>query len=146
MRSAPRRRLLLVEAARLVRDVLYDRLVDAGFDVDTARTSTEAVERLTDQRYAAIVTDCVLPNLAPIDWLGAIRGVAPDTPLVLYSGIVVPDDLQHLACDWGAAAVLEKPFAPAELRGDGAERGLDTARPGTAPVTAARRREEIPKT
>jgi DNA-binding response OmpR family regulator len=83
--------------------------------VDTAQTATEAVEKLATRRYAAIVTDCVLPDLAPLDWLAAVRRAAPDTSLVLYSGTIVVDELHGLARDWGAAAVLEKPFKPAQL-------------------------------
>jgi DNA-binding response OmpR family regulator len=76
--------------------------------VDTAQTATEAMELLAGRRYAAIVADCVLPDLPPLDWLAALRGAAPGMPLVVYSGPVVLDDLPHLARDWGVAAVLEK--------------------------------------
>jgi DNA-binding response OmpR family regulator len=105
----------LVEDTRLVREVLAESLAQADFDVDTAETVTEAMERLSAGHYVAIVADGVLPDLSPMDWLAAIRGAAPDTPLVLYSGTLAFEDLQQLARQWGVAALLEKPFAPAEL-------------------------------
>jgi DNA-binding response OmpR family regulator len=111
----PALRLLLVEDARLVREALSESLVAAGFAVDPASTAAEAVEWLSTRRYAAIVADCVLPDLSPSDWLAAIRGAAPATPVVLYSGALTLHDLQPLAHDWEVAAVLEKPFAPAAL-------------------------------
>jgi DNA-binding response OmpR family regulator len=111
----PRRRLLLVEDARLVREVLSESLTQADFHVDTAGTATEAMEWLSIRRYAAIVADGILPDLSPMDWLAAIRGAAPETPIVLYSGTVALEDLQQLARQWEVAAVLEKPFTPAEL-------------------------------
>jgi DNA-binding response OmpR family regulator len=113
--SEPRPRLLLVEDDDAVREVLCESLEQAGFAVDTAQTAAEGVEKLATRRYAAIATDCVLPDLAPLDWLAALRGSAPVIPLVLYSGSVASDDLQLLGRDWGAAAVLEKPFKPTAL-------------------------------
>jgi DNA-binding response OmpR family regulator len=113
--TAPRPRLLLVEDTAAVLDFVRESLVGAGFEVDTAQTATEAVERLTERRYAAIVSDCVLPDLPPLEWLAAARGAAPATPLVVYSGAVHLDELQRLARAWRVAAVLAKPFAPAQL-------------------------------
>ncbi len=113
--TEPVPRLLVVDNTGLVRDVLWEILEHAGFALDTAQTASEAVERLTTRRYAAIVADCLLPDLLPLDWLAAARGTAPGTPPVLCSGIIVLPDLQVLARDWRAAAVLEKPFEPAEL-------------------------------
>jgi DNA-binding response OmpR family regulator len=110
-----RHRLLLVEDAASVLNVFREALGHAGFDVDTARSATEAVDRLGTCAYAAIVTDCVLSDLAPLDWLAALRGAAPTTPLVLYSVTDVLESLKGHARDWGAVATLEKPVKPAEL-------------------------------
>jgi DNA-binding response OmpR family regulator len=113
--TAPRPRLLLVEDTAPVLDVMRESLVDVGFDVDTAKTATEAVERLGERRYAAILSDCVLPDLPPLEWLAVARRVVPATPLVIYSGAVHLAELQELARAWRVAAVLAKPFSPAQL-------------------------------
>ncbi len=94
---------------------MRDALWRAGFDVESASMATEAVELLASRRYAAIVADCFLPDLAPLDWLAALRGVAPKTPLVIYSGSLRLEELRRQARDFGAVAVLEKPFSPAQL-------------------------------
>jgi DNA-binding response OmpR family regulator len=111
----PEPRLLLVEDARPVREALSESLTAAGFEVDTAETATRALEWLSTRRYAAIVADWVLPDLSPSDWLATIRGAAPTTPVVLYSGAIAPDDLQQFARSWKVAAVLTKPFPLAQL-------------------------------
>jgi DNA-binding response OmpR family regulator len=111
----PRPRILLVEDNPDVRDVVRESLQDGGFEVDAAHTATEAFERLTVGQYAAILSDCVLPDLPPLEWLAVARSVAPVTPLVVYSGAVHLDELRELASDWGVAAVLAKPFSPSQL-------------------------------
>jgi hypothetical protein len=50
-----------------------------------------------------------------MDWLAAVRGAAPATPLVIYSGMVHIDALRRLAHTWDVVAVLARPFSPADL-------------------------------
>jgi DNA-binding response OmpR family regulator len=106
---------LLVEDTAAVRDLVRESFEGAGFEVDTAQTATEGAERLAARGYAAILSDCVLPDLPPLEWLAVARGAAPTTPLVVYSGAVHLDELKGLAREWRVAAVLAKPFSPAQL-------------------------------
>ena len=110
-----RPRILIVEDRIALLDLVRETFEAAGFEVDTAQTATEAAERLTARRYAAILSDCVLPDLPPPEWLAVARGAAPTTPLVVYSGAVHLDELEGLAREWRVAAVLAKPFSPAQL-------------------------------
>ncbi len=111
--SAPA--ILLVEDEAPIRGALRDALRRAGFDVDTAPTGADALQRLGERPYAVIAADCFLPDIGAPDWIAAIRGMRPEIPLVLFSGAVGIDALRRLARGWRASAVLEKPFAPAQL-------------------------------
>ena len=108
-------RILLVEDTAAVLDLVRESLEGAGFEVDAAKTATAGTERLAGRRYAAILSDCVLPDLPPLEWLAVARGAAPATPLVVYSGAVHLDELQELAREWRVAAVVAKPFSSAQL-------------------------------
>jgi DNA-binding response OmpR family regulator len=110
-----RPRILLVEDRIALLDLVREVFVAAGFEVDTAQTATEAAERLTARRYAAILSDYMLPDLPPPEWLAVARDAAPTTPLVVYSGAVQLKELEGLAREWRVAAVLAKPFSPAQL-------------------------------
>ncbi len=57
-----------------------------------------------------------LPDLSPLDWLAAVRGVAPRTRLVVYSGSIRLEAVRGHAVDFGAVGVL-KPFSPRAARG-----------------------------
>jgi CheY-like chemotaxis protein len=89
----------------------------AGLDVESAQTGSGAIGLLTARRYAAILTDCDLPDLSALDLLAAIRGVAPSTPLLIYctSASAGIEDLRSYALDFGAAAVIDQPLSPAQL-------------------------------
>jgi DNA-binding response OmpR family regulator len=95
--------------------VLCDVLDQAGFEVASASTATEAIDVISGCRYAAIVADCSLPDLPPLDWLAALRSVAPSAPLILLSGLVSLQDAQRLVVEFRAATRLKKPCAPDEL-------------------------------
>ena len=113
--SRPQPRGLIVEDAGAVRDLLRDALGQAGFEADTAETATEAIDHLATRRYAVIVADCILPDLPTLDWLAALRGAAPTTPLILQSGGIGPEELAGYAAEFGVAGVLEKPFSVGQL-------------------------------
>lgn len=91
--------------------VLRDVLWRAGFEVESAETATEAINLLATRRYAVVLADCFLPDLPPLDWLAALRSVAPRTALIVYSGTIGPEELRGHAADFGAVAVLEKAFS-----------------------------------
>ena len=82
----------------------------------------------------------MLPDLPPLEWLAVARGAAPTTPLVIYSGAVHLDELKGLARDWRVAAVLAKPFLPAQLVA--AVRGAIAT--GRGAVTTARLYDALP--
>ena len=118
-RSVVRPRVLVVDDTPPVLDLFRDALDQAGFEVDTAATAREALDRLAVQRFAAryavIVADCALADLPALDWLAALRGAALAIPLILQSGRVAPAELAGLAAEFGAVAALEKPFPVGRL-------------------------------
>jgi DNA-binding response OmpR family regulator len=105
----------LIEDDDALRSILREILARGGFDVDPVAWASEAVDHLAGRRYAAIVSDCHLPDLLPLDWLAVLRGAAPTTPLILVSVLISVSDARRLATEFRAVAVIEKPFAAEQL-------------------------------
>jgi DNA-binding response OmpR family regulator len=82
--------------------------------VDTATTAREALDCLATRHYAVIVAGCVLQGLPVLDWLATLRGAALSTPLILWSE-TIGDELTGYAADFGAVAVMTKPFNVGQL-------------------------------
>ena len=108
-------RVLLIASSAVERGARHQALTGAGFDVETAQTATEAVEWLARRPYAAIVTDGYVPDMPPLDWLAALRGVATTTPLVVYVESSRQEEPGGHAAEFRAAAVLAPPVSPAQL-------------------------------
>ena len=66
-----------MEDTAAVLDLVRESLEGAGFEVDAAKTATEATERLAQRRYAVILSDCVLPDLPPLGWLAVAAAPRP---------------------------------------------------------------------
>jgi two-component system response regulator AtoC len=108
------RRVLLVEDDPAVQAALLGALEAAGFEAVGAADATQALEVLADQRIDVVVADYHLPGVVGLDLLAAIRGTAPGTALILYSGGMT-EELAAEARDFDVRVVLEKPVSGEQL-------------------------------
>lgn len=106
--ESSRARILVVEDDPRTRDVFCEALRRAEFQVDSAGTVAAAIDALRRASVHAIVANLGLPDAFPADVLAALRAAAPNSPIVVCSGLVT-DEVQAHAVNFGVAAVLEKP-------------------------------------
>ena len=103
-------RVLIVEDDESNRDVMRMVLEAAGFEVTTAGTGAEAVERASADRPDSVLLDLWLPDQPGRAVSAAIRElVVPAPRIIITSGTLVDGDD---AVTLGADAVLRKPFGP----------------------------------
>ena len=72
------------------------------------------VFRAAPQRFDAVLTDAIMPEMSGLELIAELRRVRPELPVVLVSGYGGPD-LNAAAAAAGAHAVLMKPLGSAEL-------------------------------
>ena len=109
-------RILLVDDEDMVRTVVRDALVQAGFEVSVYAISSAAAAHfaMSAGNYAAAVVDVVMPGMTGNELVRSLRTHAPQLPVVMMSGLNAEmaearDDLPH------RTAFLQKPFALATL-------------------------------
>ncbi len=121
--TAPRtRRVLVAEDDPDMRRLLAAVLRKDGYVVVETRDGTEIIDRLessmSDERcesFGAIISDINMPGLTGLDVLAAMRCANWDTPVILITAY--GDDAARVEAEGlGAAAFLEKPVNPEELR------------------------------
>jgi len=107
-------RLLLVEDdVKLVR-AMRKGLVLEGYSVDVARTGDEGLARASEEDYAAVVLDLMLPGMDGFDVCAELRRRERWVPvLMLTARAAVGDRIRGL--DGGADDYLVKPFDFGEL-------------------------------
>lgn len=108
-----REAVLLADDEPAIRRAVRRLLEGFGFEVLVARDGEEAVaafERARD-RVRAVVLDLTMPRLSGREALQRLRLLDPDVPVVITTGY----GTEGLEDEPGVAAVLSKPYQPAEL-------------------------------
>jgi CheY-like chemotaxis protein len=72
-------RILILDDERIVCDRLRPSLEKLGFLVETCTDSSQAVARLTEQRFDVLVTDLKMPGVGGLDVLAFTREHCPAT-------------------------------------------------------------------
>jgi cyclic di-GMP phosphodiesterase len=118
-------KILVIDDDAVVRELIGEMLVVAGYEVVTAATAAEALELFMDEEIRLVVTDIVMPDLSGLELLEAMRLHRPSLPIVLVTGANTRDNLNE-ALTRGADGLVAKPFTNAQLQ-ETVEKALDRA-------------------
>lgn len=112
------KRVLIVDDEAQMRGLLEDLLED-DYEVTTASNGAEAMQRLQEGGTELVITDLVMPTMNGIDLVMAVRKQYPALKIIAISGgggISGRFDYLPVANLVGAARVIRKPFALADMR------------------------------
>ena len=108
--------VLVVEDEASIASFVAAYLKNAGYDVRTAATGSEALTQVTAREPALVILDLMLPDL---DGFGVCEILRRD-PLTAMIPIIIVSawastDSRHLGLELGALDYITKPFSPPEL-------------------------------
>ena len=106
--------ILIIDDEPSVADAIRLILEDLGHRVLVAGSGGGGLELARRGGLRLVITDLRLPDFSGFEVLGALRAEQPLLPVVVITSHGTPDILAEASLA-GAAAVLAKPFAPAEL-------------------------------
>ena len=108
--------VLLVEDEWLIRTIMAEELVEAGFSVSSYETGDDAVDALpeTEPNFDVLVTDIHMPGQTDgIALAQTIRKRFPSVPIIYTPGR--PDALARAHLSGGQEHTLVKPYKPSRL-------------------------------
>jgi DNA-binding NtrC family response regulator len=110
------RTILLVDDDRAVRFIACRTLEDAGFGVVQAGDGIEALRLFQEDpsRFAAVVTDIVMPRIPGTLLAARVRATRPSLPILLMSGYSPAEMMDH-GVEAPHTYVVPKPFDPDQL-------------------------------
>ena len=106
--------ILVIEDEPTVCDALKMVLSDSGYEVATAPTGREGLNKLCRQRFAATITDICLPDTSGLAVLSEIIKHDPNSLVIVMTAQNLPEIVAE-SLKRGALSVLSKPFPPADL-------------------------------
>lgn len=107
-----RQRLLLIDDDPLLLDTLRGLLGPAGYEVETADSGEEGIERYRRHRFDCVITDARMSGVSGLIVCRAIKDHDPAAHVVLLTGVEHdPEELQAAGVD----RVLMKPTRRANI-------------------------------
>lgn len=109
--------VLFVDDEQPLRELFGRALTAAGLDFTGAADGNQALARLDQRAFDAVVIDIIMPDREGVETIVQIRKRWPETYVIAMSGggRIGPDDFLKLAAMVGADRTLTKPFTPSKL-------------------------------
>ncbi len=79
------------------------------FEVVTATSGEEGLERLMTGRFAVVLSDHKMPGMSGVDFLGRVNEIAPETVRMLVTAYGSADTLAHAINDGSIYRYIAKP-------------------------------------
>lgn len=107
-------RILVVDDNEDIREILAIMLSQTGYGCDSARNGAEALQKVSQSKFDAVVTDIEMPEM---DGITLTRQLSQDTshlPVMVMTGHS-DDDYKEIALRAGAREFVNKPFDVPDL-------------------------------
>jgi EAL domain-containing protein (putative c-di-GMP-specific phosphodiesterase class I)/CheY-like chemotaxis protein len=108
------RRVLVIDDEPAVLKVLGLVLQRRGFSVDTMGSAKDALALIPQQKYHAILSDIIMPEMTGVEFLRELRRHDLDVPVILMTAGPTLDSAID-AIEYGAQQYLLKPVEPDAL-------------------------------
>ena len=109
--------VLIIDDDDAMRDAVVAALDGFGYRTIGAEDGAAALRLMATEHPVALVLDLYMPEMDGFETMSALKASASKVPIVVISGGIAGEqgDLLPMALDFGAAAILRKPFETAEL-------------------------------
>jgi len=107
--------VLVVDDEKNYLVVLEDLLQDAGYEVVTASSGSQAIEIIQQTPVDTVLSDIKMPGISGIDLLETIKALDPDLPVILMTAYAEVDQAVS-AMKNGALDHIQKPFDNRDIR------------------------------
>lgn len=101
-------KILLIDDETDILDILAFMLRREGFDIETASSGKEGLEKILKQKFDGVITDLSMPEMDGLTLLKKVRSHHNFMPFIFLSGHAQPDD-EHEMINYGAYELIVKP-------------------------------------
>jgi len=99
------KKILVVDDEEAIRSLYKMELEDAGFEVETADSGSQALEKLETFKPDLVTLDIKMPGMSGLEVLSEIRKISKDLPVILCSAY--GEYKQDFSC-WASDAYIVK--------------------------------------
>jgi FixJ family two-component response regulator len=110
----PKVTILVIDDEKIIHESCGRVLQEEGFEVETALSGQEALEKLKEKRYNLVLSDIKMPGMSGVETLEKMKKVVPDITVVMFTGFSSVETARD-TMKLGAFDYIPKPFTPEEL-------------------------------
>ncbi len=111
-----KKKILIIDDEEVIHLSLNRILLKRGFQIDSAMTAGEAIEKLKQKSYDLLITDLMMPEMNGIDLLKELQKMGINIPSIMITGYpTIRTAIQALRL--GATDYISKPFTRQEILG-----------------------------
>jgi formate/nitrite transporter len=107
-------RILIIDDEEIVGESLRKTFAGEGYEIDTARSGQEGLQKAKRESFDLIMVDLKMPDISGLDVIKKIKEEQPDTMMVMITGYSTVDSATE-ALKTGAFDYIAKPFTPEEI-------------------------------
>jgi len=107
-------KILIVDDEDFMRGAVLEVLRRENYVAMAASSAKEAIELMTNQSFAVVITDVKMPGMDGITLFRELKKRHPETSIIIMTGFPDLEDAIEVIKE-GAVDYLQKPFPPARL-------------------------------
>lgn len=108
-------KILFIDDEEIVLRSCRRIFASSGYEIDTALSGEEGLNKALSQDYDIVVTDLKMPGIGGMEVLSRLRKEKPETTVIIFTGYASVDTARE-ALKNGAFDYIPKPFTPDEIR------------------------------
>ncbi len=112
--KTPSKNILIIDDDKSVLNIFTRILQKQGYNIDSAETGHEAMDKIKTKKYHLALIDVKLPDTNGVDLLTRMHQAQPNIIKIAVTGFPSLEDATRVI-DRGAAAYLVKPVKTEEL-------------------------------
>lgn len=115
MGKAKKKTILVVDDEITVAKSIRSAILSDLYQVDTALSGEEALQKDRENPYSLIISDLMMPGISGLELLKSLKEIRPDVLVIMVTGYpTIKTAVQSVKL--GAFDYIPKPFTPNELR------------------------------
>jgi len=119
--------ILVVDDERSIRETVADYLEDSGCRPEMAADGIEALDKILNGNYDAVIMDLNMPGMTGLEVLDKVVLQFPEMPVIVFSGVGILDRAME-AIRKGAWDFISKPITSFSILSLTLNRALERAR------------------
>jgi DNA-binding NtrC family response regulator len=107
-------KILVVDDDKEFRTYLSEALTRAGYEVQSASSGMEAIEKASDEDFDVVLLDLIMPKMSGSDVIVQLQRVSPRSKVIMITGFASIENAVD-SIKRGAADYVTKPFKVDDL-------------------------------